>query len=37
MLISPSYGHASKTADHRTHQTLRGLSNRLGVGDCFGS
>ena len=31
MLISPSYGHASKTADHRTHQTIRGLSDRLGV------
>ena len=29
MLISPSY--ASKTADHRTHQTIRGLSDRLGV------
>ncbi len=32
MLISPSYGHPSKTADHRTHQTIRGLSERLGVG-----
>ena len=32
MLISPSYGHPSKTADHRTHQTIRGLSDRLGVG-----
>jgi hypothetical protein len=31
MLISPSYGHAIKTADHRTHQTIRGLSDRLGV------
>jgi hypothetical protein len=31
MLISPSYGHPSKTADHRTHQTIRGLSDRLGV------
>jgi len=31
MLISPWYGHASKTADHRTHQTIRGLSDRLGV------
>ncbi len=31
MLISPSYGHASRTADHRTHQTIRGLSDRLGV------
>jgi hypothetical protein len=31
ILISPSYGHASKTAEHRTHQTIRGLSDRLGV------
>ena len=31
MLISPSYGHPSKTADHRTHQTIRGLSDRLDV------
>jgi hypothetical protein len=31
MLISPSYGHVSKTADHRTYQTIRGLSDRLGV------
>jgi hypothetical protein len=31
MLISPSYGHAIKTAEHRTHQTIRGLSDRLGV------
>jgi hypothetical protein len=31
MLISPWYGHASKTAEHRTHQTIRGLSDRLGV------
>ena len=31
ILISPSYGHPSKTADHRTHQTIRGLSDRLGV------
>lgn len=31
MLISPSYGHASKNADHRTHQTIRGLSDRIGV------
>ncbi|HEY1627028.1 MAG TPA: hypothetical protein VGG16_24860 [Streptosporangiaceae bacterium] len=29
-LISPSYGHT--TADHRTHQTIRGLSDRIGVG-----
>src|SRR3984957_1674349 len=31
MLISPSYGHPGKTAGHRTHQTIRGLSDRLGV------
>jgi hypothetical protein len=31
MLISPWYGHAIKTAEHRTHQTIRGLSDRLGV------
>jgi hypothetical protein len=31
MLISPSYGHGDKTADHRTHQTIRGLSDRLSV------
>ena len=31
MLISPSYGHPTKTADHRTHQTIRGLSDRIGV------
>ena len=31
MLISPSYGRGGKTADHRTHQTIRGLSDRLGV------
>jgi hypothetical protein len=31
MLISPSYGHPRKTADHRTHQTIRGVSDRLGV------
>jgi hypothetical protein len=30
-LISPSYGNAGKTAEHRTHQTIRGLSERLGV------
>jgi hypothetical protein len=30
-LISPSYGHPAKTADHRTYQTIRGLSDRLGV------
>jgi hypothetical protein len=31
ILISPSYGHPSATADHRTHQTIRGLSDRIGV------
>ena len=31
MLISPSYGHAGKIGDHRTHETLRGLSDRLGI------
>jgi hypothetical protein len=31
MLISPSYGDGSKTAQHRTHQTIRGISDRLGV------
>jgi hypothetical protein len=31
MLISPWYGHPGKTAEHRTHQTIRGLSDRLGV------
>jgi hypothetical protein len=29
--LCPSYGHAGKTAGHRTHQTIRGLSDRLGV------
>jgi hypothetical protein len=31
MLISPSYGDSSKTAQHRTHQTIRGISDRLGI------
>jgi hypothetical protein len=31
MLISPSYGDRSKTAQHRTHQTISGISDRLGV------
>ena len=31
MLISPSYGHPGKTADHRTYQTIREMSDRLGV------
>jgi hypothetical protein len=30
-LISPSYGHPGKTADHRTYQTILELSDRLGV------
>lgn len=31
MLISPSYGDSGKTAEHRTHQTIRGISDRLGI------
>ena len=31
MLVSPSYGDNSKTALHRTHQTIRGVSDRLGI------
>ena len=31
MLISPSYGDSVKTAEHRTHQTIRGISDRLGI------
>jgi hypothetical protein len=31
MLISPSYGDRSKTAQHRTHQTISGVSDRLGI------
>jgi len=31
MLISPSYGDSTKTAEHRTHQTIRGVSDRLGI------
>ena len=31
MLISPSYGDSTKTAEHRTHQTIRGISDRLGI------
>ena len=31
LLISPSYGDSSKTAQHRTHQTIRGISDRLGI------
>ncbi len=31
MLISPSYGDESRTAQHRTHQTIKGISDRLGI------
>jgi hypothetical protein len=31
MLISPSYGEISKTAQHRTHQTISGIAERLGI------
>ena len=31
MLISPSYGDKEKTAQHRTHQTISGISDRLGI------
>jgi hypothetical protein len=31
MLIAPSYGDSSKAAHHRTHQTIRGISDRLGI------
>jgi hypothetical protein len=30
-LISPSYGDKTKTAQHRTHQTISGISDRLGI------
>lgn len=30
-LISPCYGDSARTARHRTHQTLRGLADRLGI------
>lgn len=30
-LISPSYGDRGKTAQHRTHQTISGISDRLGI------
>jgi hypothetical protein len=30
-LLSPDYGSADKTADHRTHETIQGLSDRLGL------
>jgi hypothetical protein len=31
MLIAPSYGDKSKADQHRTHQTIRGISDRLGI------
>lgn len=31
MLFSPSYGDSSKAAQHRTHQTISGISDRLGI------
>jgi hypothetical protein len=31
MLISPSYGDSRKAAQHRTHQTISGISDRLGI------
>ncbi len=30
-LLSPSYGDPAKTAAHRTHQTIQGLADRLGL------
>jgi len=30
-LLSPSYGSQDKTAEHRTYQTIQGLSDRLGL------
>jgi hypothetical protein len=30
-LISPSYGDSAKTAQHRTHQTISGIADRLGI------
>ena len=30
-LLSPSYGDPAKTAEHRTHETIQGLSDRLGL------
>jgi hypothetical protein len=30
-LLSPSYGSAAKTAEHRTCQTIQGLADRLGL------
>ena len=31
-LLSPDYGDPAKTAEHRTYQTIQGLSDRLGSG-----
>jgi hypothetical protein len=31
MLISPSYGHSVTNAEHRTHQTIHGMSDRLRI------
>lgn len=31
MLVSPSYGERSKAGRHRTHQTISGISERLGI------
>ena len=31
MLVSPSYGDSGKTAQHRTHQTIKGIAERLGI------
>ncbi|HXL92870.1 MAG TPA: hypothetical protein VN969_28405 [Streptosporangiaceae bacterium] len=30
-LLSPSYGDPAKTVEHRTYQTIQGLSDRLGI------
>jgi hypothetical protein len=30
-LVSPSYGDSGKTAQHRTHQTIKGIAERLGI------
>jgi hypothetical protein len=30
-LLSPSYGSQAKTTEHRTYQTIEGLSDRLGI------
>ena len=30
-MLSPDYGSADKTADHRTYQTIQALSDRLGL------